>query len=84
MRKFDKPIILASKSPRRKEILSNLGYEFNIMVSSKEEIFNNELSLSDALKEVALQKAYDVKMNIILLTQLLLVLIQLYILIMKY
>lgn len=61
MRKFNKPIILASKSPRRKEILSSLGYEFHIMVSSKEEVFNNKLSLSDALKDVALQKAYDVK-----------------------
>ena len=32
-------IILASASPRRKEIMEQAGYEFEIMVSHKEESY---------------------------------------------
>lgn len=53
-------IILASKSPRRKEILSSMGYEFEIKPSVKDEVFDSSLSLDKALEKVALSKAKEV------------------------
>ena len=48
-------IILASKSPRRKEILENLGVEFEIIVSEANED-SNEKDPSRLVKELSLRK----------------------------
>ncbi|MDO4466696.1 MAG: Maf family protein [Bacillota bacterium] len=54
-------IVLASKSPRRKQILEELGYNFKIVVSDSEEVFDDSLSLDEALKKVAEAKNRDVR-----------------------
>lgn len=52
-------IILASKSPRRKELLSQVGYTYECVVSEKEETAD-AVQPSDVVKELAQQKAEDV------------------------
>ncbi len=37
-------LLLASGSPRRKELLSRMGYEFDIMPCDVDESFNDTLS----------------------------------------
>ena len=50
-------IILASKSPRRRELM-NLGrFEYEILVSDEEEKFDETLSIEEQSKKVALDKA---------------------------
>lgn len=56
-------IVLASKSPRRKEILKELGYTFEICPAKKDEVFDLNLDLDEALKQVALSKAKEVQMQ---------------------
>ena len=53
-------IILASSSPRRKELLEKLGYPFEIIVKNTKEVFDQEKDVYEALMDVAYQKAYDV------------------------
>lgn len=52
-------IILASKSPRRKELLSQVGYTYECVVSEKEES-TDAVQPSDVVKELSQQKAEDV------------------------
>lgn len=52
-------IILASKSPRRKELLSQVGYTYECVVSEKEEN-TDAVQPSDVVKELSQQKAEDV------------------------
>lgn len=52
-------IILASKSPRRSELLTQIGIKFKVMVSEKEEIVTSSIP-GDVVKELSLQKANDV------------------------
>ena len=54
-----KKIILASASPRRKELMLQAGYEFEIQVSHKEEFYTSETP-DDIVKELALLKAKDI------------------------
>ncbi|HAN22120.1 MAG: septum formation protein Maf [Clostridiales bacterium GWF2_36_10] len=58
---FNRSIILASKSPRRREILKNAGYVFTVMEADTEENVPDLLSPSEAVIEIALQKALYVK-----------------------
>ena len=54
-----KNIILASGSPRRKELLSQLGFEFQVIPSNKEEVITKDIP-EEIVKELAYQKAKDV------------------------
>ena len=54
-----KKIILASASPRRRELMEQAGYEFEIQVSRKEEIYTSETP-DEIVKELALLKAKDI------------------------
>ena len=54
-------IVLASKSPRRKEILKALDYDFIVCPAKKGEVFDLNLGLDEALKKVAESKAKEVK-----------------------
>ena len=56
-------IILASKSPRRKEILSQVGIDFEIMVSDKEEIVTTDVP-SEVVMELSSQKAKEVEKQV--------------------
>ena len=53
-------LVLASKSPRRKEFLEKANLEFIIDTVETEEVFNNELSIEDALIDIARQKVIPV------------------------
>ncbi len=52
-------IILGSASPRRKELLEQIGIEFEIVVSSKEERYESTVP-EEIVKELALMKAENV------------------------
>ena len=54
-----KKIILASASPRRRELLAQAGYEFEIEVSHKQETYTSEAP-DEIVKELALLKARDI------------------------
>ena len=54
-----KKIILASASPRRRELMAQAGYEFEVQVSHKEETYISETP-DDIVKELALLKARDI------------------------
>lgn len=53
-------IILASKSPRRKELLSMITTDFEVIVSSSEEIVDENLKPGEQVIEIAKQKAQDI------------------------
>lgn len=52
--------ILASASPRRKEILSNAGFSFDIIVSDADENISEDLSYEKVVEELAKRKALSV------------------------
>ena len=52
-------IVLASASPRRKELLGLLGWEFEIMVSDVEEIVTSS-EPAKVVEELSAQKAKDI------------------------
>lgn len=54
-----KKIILASGSPRRKELLERMGIQFEILVSHKEEKITVQKP-DEAVQELAKMKAYDI------------------------
>ena len=54
-----KKIILGSASPRRKELLEQIGIKFEIRVSDKEEHYSSSTP-EDIVKELALMKAENV------------------------
>lgn len=56
---MDKKIILASGSPRRKELMTLAGYTFEVKVSEKEECYKSNIP-EEIVKELAFQKAEDV------------------------
>ena len=54
-------IILASGSPRRKELLSLMGANFEVIISNADETINNEeTSIGEQSEELAYRKAKDV------------------------
>ena len=52
-------VVLASNSPRRKEILAQVGIEFVVVPSDKEEVITKENPV-DVVKELSRMKAADV------------------------
>lgn len=55
----NRKIILASASPRRKELMALAGYEFEIKVSHKEESYQSTTP-DEIVKELSLLKAEDI------------------------
>lgn len=53
-------LILASASPRRKEILTNMGYQFQVIPSKIEETIDPELTPAEIAVDLARQKAVDI------------------------
>lgn len=53
-------IILGSKSPRRKELLEQIGLEFEILVSDEEEVITSS-EPEKVVEELSLQKAVNVE-----------------------
>lgn len=53
----DKRLILASGSPRRKELLSQLGYKFSVIKTDVEEVKQAEESAEEYVQRLALDKA---------------------------
>ena len=53
-------LILASQSPRRRELLSMLGLEFEIITADIDETMDPNLSVEDAVAEVCRKKAQAV------------------------
>lgn len=56
-------IILASASPRRRELLSQIGIEFEVIPSKKEEVVTSTIP-SEIVMELAKQKAEDIAMQV--------------------
>ncbi|MFP4529502.1 MAG: Maf family protein [Candidatus Kapaibacterium sp.] len=57
---LNNPLILASKSPRRKHLLTQLGFEFEIMPSEFNEDLIVEASPAAQAEKLALAKATDI------------------------
>lgn len=45
--KLSKPLVLASNSPRRKEIMHNAGYDFSVKVIPTDESFSSEMPVEE-------------------------------------
>lgn len=56
-------IILASQSPRRKELLQLAGYDFSVIAAATDEKFPDEMSIDEIPVFIALQKANAVAAN---------------------
>lgn len=56
-------IILASASPRRSELLSQIGIEYEVFPSKKEEVVTSTVP-SEIVMELAKQKAEDIAMQV--------------------
>lgn len=56
-------LILASSSPRRKELLENLQLNFEVSSSDVDESYNPELSPEEVVMELALRKASHISTN---------------------
>jgi septum formation protein len=57
-------LVLASASPRRKELLELVGAKFEIIAGNIEEIIDESLSLTQKIEKLALQKAEAVAQNL--------------------
>lgn len=53
-------IILASASPRRQELLLKANVSYEVIPSNVDEVFNHNISVEDAVMDLAYQKANDV------------------------
>lgn len=53
-------IYLASKSPRRRELMTQIGLQFEVMVSYRDEIIAGNVP-EEVVKELSMQKAYEIE-----------------------
>lgn len=53
-------IILASSSPRRKELMAREGIDFIVDAASIEEVLDESLSVEERLKKLALDKGMPI------------------------
>ncbi len=53
-------LVLASKSPRRRQLLSELGIEFKVVPSTKDEVVDKSLPPYEVVMRLAKSKALDV------------------------
>ena len=53
-------LILASNSPRRKQILTEMGLEFEIVPSNYDEKIENDIFSYDKIEDLATKKCLDV------------------------
>ena len=60
LKNFNKKVILASSSPRRKKILQEMGIDFEIIPSDYEEVLDNFDFTYEKIEELAYNKAKDV------------------------
>lgn len=51
---------LASKSPRRKDLMTQIGIEFQVMISERDEIITSTVP-EEVVKELSLQKALEIE-----------------------
>lgn len=58
--KGDLRLILASGSPRRKELLASLGWRFQVAIPSVDETIFPDEDISEAVKRISREKALDV------------------------
>lgn len=56
-------LVLASASPRRREILNNLGYDFTVRPSNAEEIIDENQTPAETVESLASQKAQSVALS---------------------
>ena len=56
-------IILASNSPRRKELLSLAKFDFNVITKDVEEILDNTLPVTKQIEQIAYAKASIVALD---------------------
>ncbi|AMC92784.1 septum formation protein Maf [Erysipelothrix larvae] len=52
-----KKCVLASQSPRRRELMTYLGLSFSVVPSNVEEILDGNLSIESQIESIAVQKA---------------------------
>ena len=52
-----KPLILASQSPRRKELLEKCGHPFTVEAADLDETLNPDVTLEEAVKDLSYRKA---------------------------
>ncbi|GGH71534.1 Maf family nucleotide pyrophosphatase [Phaeocystidibacter marisrubri] len=64
MKRFQK-IILGSGSPRRKQLLADLGYDFEVRVSDADESAPNHLSAEETVEWVARSKAQALRETLV-------------------
>lgn len=57
-------IILGSNSLRRQELLSEMGFQFKVKVSDKEEVYPNKLIGKEVSEFLAIQKSDNLKENL--------------------
>lgn len=58
-----KKIILGSKSPRRRELLENIGLDFEVLTARGEEFVDLSCAFSETVRKIALQKNEQIISN---------------------
>ncbi len=56
-------LVLGSASPRRKELLMQMGFEFEVRISEFEETYNPDHSPEDIVTQLALQKSENIALT---------------------
>ncbi|WP_068674801.1 nucleoside triphosphate pyrophosphatase [Oceanobacillus sp. Castelsardo] len=60
---MEQRLILASGSPRRKELLQNMNLSFDVIVSDVEETIDRTLSPEELVQSISYQKAFSIAKN---------------------